>query len=189
MTTATPPAPYSTLEGALASGFAITQLHHSPGHDHLTRLVTVEAWTNEQAFWVDPESKTSGVGLYRWKATGGADPTPVRDENAGVIIIDLFRVLRPLVGPVSSFNVRNGLAFNRQPGCISTTVLRGIGTGAIATYARWRSVDDFAAAFSKLTGRNAADADEVNLEAGRMTFGLIRPDYHSYKLIGFGGDV
>ncbi|MBB6182560.1 hypothetical protein HNQ75_004549, partial [Rhizobium flavum] len=31
--TATPPAPYSTLEGALASGFAITQLHHSAGHD------------------------------------------------------------------------------------------------------------------------------------------------------------
>lgn len=33
MTTATPPAPYSTWEGALASGFAITQLHHSAGHD------------------------------------------------------------------------------------------------------------------------------------------------------------
>jgi hypothetical protein len=33
VTTATPPAPYSTLEGALASGFAITQLHHSAGHD------------------------------------------------------------------------------------------------------------------------------------------------------------
>ena len=33
MTTATPPAPYSTLEGALASGFAITQLHHSAGRD------------------------------------------------------------------------------------------------------------------------------------------------------------
>ena len=33
MTTATPPAPYSTMEGALASGFAITQLHHSAGHD------------------------------------------------------------------------------------------------------------------------------------------------------------
>ena len=33
MTTATPPAPYTTLEGALASGFAITQLHHSAGHD------------------------------------------------------------------------------------------------------------------------------------------------------------
>ena len=34
MTTATPPAPYSTLEGALASGFATNQLHHAPGHDH-----------------------------------------------------------------------------------------------------------------------------------------------------------
>ena len=33
MTTATPPAPYGTLEGTLASGFAITQLHHSAGHD------------------------------------------------------------------------------------------------------------------------------------------------------------
>ncbi|KQW27044.1 hypothetical protein ASE36_18930 [Rhizobium sp. Root274] len=33
MTTATPPAPYSTLEGALASGFATNQLHHAPGHD------------------------------------------------------------------------------------------------------------------------------------------------------------
>ena len=33
MTTATPPAPYSTMEGALASGFATTQLHHSVGHD------------------------------------------------------------------------------------------------------------------------------------------------------------
>ncbi len=33
MTTATPPAPYGKLEGTLASGFAITQLHHSAGHD------------------------------------------------------------------------------------------------------------------------------------------------------------
>lgn len=33
MTTATQPAPYSTLEGALASGFATNQLHYAPGHD------------------------------------------------------------------------------------------------------------------------------------------------------------
>jgi len=33
VTAATPPAPYGTMEGALASGFATTKLHHSAGHD------------------------------------------------------------------------------------------------------------------------------------------------------------
>ena len=36
MTTAKPPAPYSTLESALASGSATNQLHHSVGHDRFS---------------------------------------------------------------------------------------------------------------------------------------------------------
>jgi heme-degrading monooxygenase HmoA len=149
----------------------------------------VEAWADEAAFRSDPDAAEPGAGLYTWKATGGVEPTPVDDLDGAVIIIDLFRIWRPVVGPVSAFNIRNSEAFNRQPGCISTTVFRGIGTGAIATYARWRSVEDFAAAFSKLTNRRAADTDGVNYEAKRMTFGMIRPDYHSYELITLSADV
>ncbi|RWA57918.1 MAG: EAL domain-containing protein, partial [Mesorhizobium sp.] len=33
MTTATPLARYGAVEGALASGFATAELHHSAGHD------------------------------------------------------------------------------------------------------------------------------------------------------------
>jgi heme-degrading monooxygenase HmoA len=121
------------------------------------------------------------------RSTPGQRPadasTPVDDPGAGVIVIDTFAVWRPLLGPVSSFNIRNGEAFNRSPGCISTTVLRGVGVGSIATYARWRSVADFAAAFSTATGKPAQSADDVNRAAARMTFGFIRPDHHSYELV------
>jgi hypothetical protein len=37
MTTAMPLASYSAVEGALASGFATTQLHHLWGHDRSSR--------------------------------------------------------------------------------------------------------------------------------------------------------
>lgn len=150
-----------------------------------SRIVTVEAWRNEAAFRADADAADPDVVLYAWAATGGRDPTPVADDGAGVIVIDTFRVWRPLLGLVSSFNIRNGEAFNRAPGCISTTVLKGIGAGSIATYARWRSAADFAAAFSQATGRRAATADDVNQAAAKMTLGLIRPDYHSYALTAF----
>lgn len=166
------------------SGLAAYAVHLS--HDR-TRVMTVEAWRNVDAYRTDCDADLPGSGLFSWAATGGIDPTPVDDPGAGVIIIDLFSVWRPLLRPVSAFNIRNGAAFNREPGCLSTTVLRGIGTGAIATYARWSSVEAFAAAFSKITRRHAADADGVNRAAARMTFGLIRPDYHSYDLIACEG--
>lgn len=176
------------VERRVARGGGIQAYAVHLAHDR-TRVITVEAWAAEADFRRDPDADDTGTGLYRWKATGGAEPTPVDGAGAGVIIIDLFRVWRPVAGPVLAFNIRNGEAFNREPGCLSTTVLRGIGAGAIATYARWRSVEDFAAAFSKLSGRQAADADGVNRQAARMTFGLIRPDYHSYDLVAFSGDI
>jgi quinol monooxygenase YgiN len=149
------------------------------------RIVTIEAWSDEAAFRADKDANDLQAALYAWAATGGCDPTPVEDTSAGVIIIDTFNVWRPFVRPVSWFNIRNGEAFNRAPGCISTTVLRGIGAGSIATYARWRSVEDFAAAFSTSTGKAASSADEVNRAAARMTMGFVRPDYHSYDLVAF----
>lgn len=148
-----------------------------------TRVVTVEAWQDRASYEADADAGLAGSTLYAWAATGGQEPTPVTDTAAGVIIIDLFTVWRPLLGPVSKFNIRNGEAFNREPGCISTTVLRSLHTGGIATYARWRSPEDFAAAFAKLSGKPARCPDDVNVEAARMTFGFIRPDYHAYDLV------
>lgn len=155
-------------------------------HDKL-RVMTVEAWRNTAAYRAEAEADEPEAAVFEWAATGGIDPSPVDDGDAGVIIIDLFQIWRPLLRPVSAFNIRNGEAFNREPGCLSTTVLRGIGTGAIATYARWSSPAAFAAAFSKITGRRAVDPDGVNRAAARMTFGLIRPDYHAYDLIAYQG--
>jgi heme-degrading monooxygenase HmoA len=152
-----------------------------------TRVVTIEAWRDAEAFRADPDARAPGTGLYRWAATGGREPTPVDDADAGAIVIDVFSVWRPLVRPVSMFNIRNGEAFNRHPGCISTTVLRGIGHGHIATYARWRSVADFAAAFAAATGWGVAGTDDVNRATARMTFGLIRTDYHGYTLVAAEG--
>lgn len=157
-------------------------------HDR-TRVVTVEAWRSADDCRHAPDTPDGSVAVYEWAATGGLEPTPVADDSAGVIIVDLFRVWRPLIRPVAAFNIRNGEAFNRQPGCISTTVLRSSATGGIATYARWRSVGDFAAAFSALTGRKARTADDVNRAAASMTLGLIRPDYHSYELVAVSGDA
>jgi heme-degrading monooxygenase HmoA len=147
------------------------------------RVIIVEAWRNAADFWSDPDSKEPGTALFDWIGTGGQEPTPVTAPNAGVIVIDMFNVWRPLVRPVSAFNLKNGDAFNREPGCISTTVLRGNGVGRIATYARWRSEADFFAAFTKQTGKPVASTDDINAAAARMTFGFIRPDYHSYDLI------
>lgn len=152
-----------------------------------TRVITVEAWSDAQSYRADPDARTPGAALYAWAATGGIEPTPVDDPRAGVIVIDLFAIWRPFVGPVSKINIRNGEAFNREPGCISATVLRGLGTGRIATYARWRSEDAFAAAFAKLTGKTVQNSSDVNAAAAKMTFGLIRPDYHAYDLIAFEG--
>lgn len=153
-------------------------------HDDM-RIVAVEAWRDEAAYRAHPDAQDKHAMLYTWAATGGREPTPVDDAGAGVIVIDTFQVWRPLLGPVSRFNIRNGEAFNRAPGCISTTVLRGLGVGSIATYARWRSVEDFAAAFSQSTGKLARTTDDINRTAARMTLGLIHPDYHSYELIAF----
>lgn len=152
-----------------------------------TRVMTVESWHDRDTYRADRDADLPGSALYAWAATGGTDPTPVDNPSAGVIVIDLFRVWRPTLGLVSAFNIRNGEAFNREPGCVSTTVLTGIGTGAIATYARWESADAFAAAFSKITGRHAASPDDVNRAAARMTLGLIRPDYHAYELVAYEG--
>lgn len=154
-----------------------------------TRIVTVERWASIDAYRYDRDAAMPGSQLYDWGATGGIVPTPLADKYAGVIIIDIFRIWRPLLHPVSAFTIRNGRAFNQEPGCISTTVFRGITAGAIATYARWESPHAFAAAFSKLTGRHAVDPDSVNHAARRMTMGLIRPDYHVYDLVAVGGAV
>ena len=79
----------------------------------------------------------------------------------------------------------DGKAFNAHPGCINTTVLRGIGVGKIATNALWDSVEDFTQAFSTQTGRPVATTDDINDEAARMTRGLIRTDYHTYELFSY----
>ncbi|CCF21082.1 protein of unknown function [Pseudorhizobium banfieldiae] len=65
MTTATPPAPYSTLEGALASGFAITQLHHSAGHDPSLTHASVSLARPPQ------RPRRSGHGTYCRASLGG----------------------------------------------------------------------------------------------------------------------
>lgn len=153
------------------------------------RVVVVERWRDMQAFLADADAGAPGAALYAWAGTGGLSPTPVADPDAGVIVIDLFPVWRPLVRPVAAFNLRNGEAFNREPGCISTTVFRGLTVGGIATYARWRSTADFAAAFARITGKSATTTDDVNAAARRMTRGLIRPDYHAYHLVAIGGDA
>ena len=157
-----------------------------------TSVVTVEAWTDKDAvrsIRAGAEDAGTSEGVYAWVGTGGREPTPVDDSDAGAIVIDLFSVWRPLVRPVSAFNVRNGRAFNEQPGCISTSVFRDTATGRIATYARWRTVEDFTAAFAKVTGRPAATPQDVNRAAARMTFGMIRPDYRAHDLIAFSGDA
>lgn len=153
-----------------------------------TRVIVVEAWRSVADYRRDPDADHADAALYSWAATGGVEPTPIEDDTAGVIVIDIFSVWRPLVGPVSAFNARNGTAFTREPGCISTTVLRGVTAGRIATYARWRSEGDFVAAFAKVTGRSVASTDDVNTAAARLTLGFIRPDYHSYDLVAVGGE-
>lgn len=169
-----------------ASGLAAWAVHLA--HDR-TRVVTVEAWHDAAGYRADADARMPGAALYKRVGTGGIDPTPVTDPAAGVIVIDIFPVWRPLVRPVSKFNLRNGEAFNRQPGCVSTTVLRGITRGRIATYARWRTVTDFLTAFEATTGGRVAGTNDINAWAARKTFGLIRPDYHSYDLIDCGGNA
>lgn len=151
------------------------------------RIVVVEAWQDERAF--KDRDACQSTALYLLVGAGGLVPTPVGDSAAGVIIIDLFPVWRPLLRAVAAFNLKNGEAFNRAPGCISTSVLRGVTTAGIATYARWRTVEDFTAAFARQTGRSATSIDDVNRAAARMTLGLIRPDYHAYELVASGGDA
>jgi hypothetical protein len=121
--------------------------------------------------------------LYRRTATNGVDPTPVTDPTAGVILIDSFRVWRPLVRPVSAVTVRNGRAFQRAPGCFSTTVRRSTTSGRIATYARWRTTEDFLAAFTAVQGVAVDSTDDVNRAAAAMTRGPLRTDYHTYELV------
>ena len=175
--------------GAAHPGLTSYAVHLSQDR---TAVVTVEAWTGTDAVQTEVAgSRDPGTseGVYAWVGTGGREPTPVDDPDAGAIVIDLFSVWRPLVRPVSLFNVRNGRAFNEQPGCISTSVFRDVAAGRIATYARWRTVEDFTAAFARVTGRPAATPEDVNGAAARMTFGLIRPDYHTHDLIAFSGDA
>lgn len=152
------------------------------------RVVLVEAWEDEGLFSEDHDARRD-AGLYRLAGSGGLVPTPVGDNAEGVIIIDLFSVWRPLLRPIAAFNLKNGEAFNREPGCISTSVFRGVTTAGIATYARWRTVEDFTAAFARQTGRSATSIDDVNRAAALMTLGLIRPDYHAYELVASGGDA
>jgi quinol monooxygenase YgiN len=153
------------------------------------RIIIVEAWRNTAAYWADPDASQRHSVLYTWAGTGGIEPTPVNDPNAGVIIIDIVRVWRPLLRPVTAITLRNGEAFNREPGCISTIVLRGKNAGRLATYARWRSESDFFAAFTKQTGKPVASCGNINAAAARMTFGFIKPDYHAYELVSCDGDV
>lgn len=125
-------------------------------HDRL-RVVTVESWRDEESYRRAGDlghvaGRRPTHALYRHVNTDGVTPTPVGDPAAGVIVIDCFRVWRPLVRPVSAFNVRNGRAFNRSPGCVSITVLRSPAAGRIATYARWSRTEDFLAAFTATQG-------------------------------------
>ncbi|MGL5850398.1 MAG: antibiotic biosynthesis monooxygenase [Phycicoccus sp.] len=159
-------------------------------HDR-TRVVTVEAWRDRAAFQrgavTGREAAVDGVrpdlALYRHAGTGGVDPTPVGDPASGVTVIDVFRVWRPLIRPVSAFNRRNGKAFDRDPACVSTSVLRGVTAGRIATYARWRSTEDFLRVFSATQGHPVQSTDEVNATAARISRGLIRTDYHAYDVV------
>ena len=152
------------------------------------RVVTMETWQDESSFRpsgtpATPVGPQPDVQLYRWVGGDGVQPTPVTDPTAGVVVIDVFRVWRPLLRPVSAFNLRNGRDFARQPGSVSTSVLRSVTAGRIATYARWRTVEDFLAAFTTLTGRPVESTDDVNEAAARMTRGLLRTDYHAHDLV------
>ncbi len=162
-------------------------------HDRL-RVVTVEAWRDAAAFRAagtlgDVAARRPDTVLYRRAGTGGADPTPVGDPGLGVTVIDVFPVRRPLVGPVSAFTLRNGAAFGRQPGCVGTTVLRGLSAGRIATYARWRTTGDFLAAFTAVQGTAVDSTAAVDAATARLSRGLLRTDYHVYDLVdGDAGD-
>jgi heme-degrading monooxygenase HmoA len=156
-------------------------------HDQ-TRVIVVEAWRDSASYRNDLDATEPAARLYTWAGTGGVEPTPVDDPGAGIIVIDIFPLWRPLVYPVSLFNLKNGETFNRQPGCISTTVLRGCGVGSIATYARWRTLDDFYAAFEVSTKKAVSRTDDINAAAAKMTFGVVRPDYHSYELVEYRGE-
>jgi hypothetical protein len=145
-----------------------------------TNIVTIEAWQDARFYHPQPGSNEV---LYTRAGTGGLDPTPVDDVNSGIIVIDIFRVWRPIIRPVSWFNLRNGRTFNAQPGCTSTTVLRGLTAGSIATYARWRTEADFFAAFKVSTGTAVASMNDINSFAAKITRGLIRPDYRAYDLV------
>ena len=154
------------------------------------RVVRVEAWSGDwRAAMISEPDHAAAMATrterhaYRWKATGGVVPTPVDDLAAGVIVIDIVPVPRLVLTPVTAFTISNGKKFNREPGCISTTVLKGVGVGRIATYARWRTEKDFANAFQATTGKPACNADDINAAAAKMTFGVIRPDYHIYDLV------
>jgi len=154
-------------------------------HDR-TRIVVAEAWQETLNTRSEGELDEHAV-LYEWAGTGGVEPTPVDDDSAGLIVIDIFAVWSALIGPVSAFNLKNGKAFNSHPGCVSTTVLRGRTRGRIATYARWRSIKDFLDAFQASAGGAVRSLEDINTFAARKTFGLIRPDYHSYDLYAAGG--
>lgn len=155
-------------------------------HDRL-RVVAIEAWRSSAAYLraglAGDLQPVAGVAqdaaLYQRAGTTGVDPTPVADPSLGVVVIDVVRLWRPLVRPVSGVNLRNGRAFAQQPGCISTTVLRAQSAGRIATYARWRSTQEFLAAFSTTTGTPV----DSTAAAARMTRGLVKTDYHAYDLL------
>ncbi|MGL5864761.1 MAG: antibiotic biosynthesis monooxygenase [Dermatophilaceae bacterium] len=159
-------------------------------HDR-TRVVTVEAWRDPAAGRAGAlaagramaDGARPSVALYRHAGTGGADPTPVGTATPGVTIIDVFRIWRPLIRPVSALTRRNGAAFNRDPGCVSTTVLQGFTSGSIATYARWRSTEDFLRVFSATQGHPVHSTDEVNATTARISRGVVRTDYHAYDVI------
>lgn len=160
-------------------------VHRSP--DGL-RVLTVEAWSSTQAYrhagrLGTLEQPASDVSRYTCAGTGGVSPAPVEDSTAGVVVIDVFRVPRPLLRPATAFTLRNGRGFDQQPGCLSTTVLCGITAGRIATYARWRTVEDFLVAFETMSGTAVDSTDAVNRFAARRTLGLVRTDYHVYDLV------
>lgn len=170
-----------------STGVGCTAFAVHLAHDR-RRVVTVEAWADERAAREhgrrgDLADRRPTSAVYRHTATAGVAPTPVTDGSAGVIVIDCFRVWRPLVRPVSAFNARNGRSFDAAPGCVSTTVLRSTRTGRIATYARWRTTADFLAAFTATQGTAVSSTDEINDAAAAMTRGLLRTDYHTYELL------
>jgi heme-degrading monooxygenase HmoA len=174
-------------ENRMAQAKALQSYAIHASHDQ-TRVIVVEAWRDAPSYRNDPDAKEPTSRLYTWAGTGGIESTPVDDPAAGIIVIDIVPLWRPLVYPVSLFTLKNGEEFNRQPGCISTTVLRGSEIGSIATYARWRTLEDFFAAFEVSTKKAVASTDDINAAAAKMTFGVIRPDYHAYELIEFKGE-